>query len=167
MIVDEINWAVLQDYIYSHKYTNEHTVHGLDHWNQVEYNGLMLAKKNGADITVIRLFALFHDSCRYDDGYDPEHGPRGAAFAEELRGKLYELDDQRFDWLYHACKFHTHEISSGIVTVDTCYDADRLDLGRVSIAPAVEKMATEAGRKLVRKAKDVPIFRMREWIRSL
>lgn len=167
MIEDEINFVALQEYVYSHRLTDDYTVHGLDHWNQVEYNGLLLAKETGADSTVVRLFALFHDSCRVDDGFDPEHGPRGAALVEKLRGKLFDIDDQRFDWLYHACKYHTHEITSGIVTVDTCYDADRLDLGRVNIPPIPEKMATEAGKKMVRKMTDVPIFKVREWIRSL
>jgi len=42
-----------------------------------------------------------------------------------------------------------------------------LDLGRVNIPPVPEKMATEAGKKIVRKMKSVPIFKVREWIRSL
>ena len=33
-------------------------------------------------------------------------------------------------------------------TIDACFDADRLDLGRVNITPDPEKMATEKGKEL-------------------
>lgn len=168
MIPDsEINYVALQDYVYEHRRTDDHTVHGLDHWNQVEYNGLLLAKRTHADVTIIRLFALLHDSCRENDKYDPEHGPRGAELAKALRGQFFDLDDERFGWLYHACQNHTRETASGIVAIDTCYDADRLDLGRVGLPLDASKMATEYGKHIARISAGVPVFKMREWIRSL
>ena len=36
-------------------------------------------------------------------------------------------------------------------TVNACFDADRLDLGRVGITPNPDKMATVAGRVLAEK----------------
>lgn len=162
-----IDFAALQAIVFSQKMTSDNTVHGIDHWNQVESNALLLSHHTGADETVIRLFAIFHDSRRYDDGYDPEHGPRAAEFITQSRGNLFVLDDARFDLLYHACYYHTKEHASGDKTIDTCYDADRLDLGRVGIQPNPEKMATLYGQKIVKKSKGVPLSEMREWLNKL
>ena len=146
-------------------------VHGIEHWHQVEANGLLLAGRVvGVDVDVVRLFAIFHDSKRFDDGYDPEHGARGAEFAKECReAKLFEIDDERFDKLYHACKFHTHERRNDDVTISTCYDADRLDLGRVGIPLDPEKMATGFGSRIAKQSlkERVSVFAMREWIKNL
>jgi hypothetical protein len=77
----------------------------------VEFNGVSLAKVTHADITVVRLFALFHDSKREDDGYDGEHGERGAEFAKQcFEEKLLDITQEQFEKLYHACKFHTKDI---------------------------------------------------------
>lgn len=165
--MNTIDFAALQAFVFSQKMTSENTVHGIDHWNQVEANALLLLPHTGADETVVRLFAIFHDSRRFDDGYDPEHGPRAAEFLTECRGDLFTLDDVRFDLLYHACYFHTKERFSGDKTIDTCYDADRLDLGRVDIRPNPDKMATIFGQKLVKKSKNVPLSQMREWLNNI
>lgn len=164
MLNESIDFSAVQAFVFSQKMTPENTIHGLDHWNQVEANGLLLARKTGADEIVVRLFSFFHDSRRFDDGYDPEHGPRAAAFLTECRGELFDLDDARFDLLHHACYNHTTEHASGDKTIDTCYDADRLDLGRVGIQPKPQKMATEAGSLLVKKSANVPLSQMREWL---
>src|SRR5262245_33584211 len=44
------------------------SIHGPAHWRRVERNGLLLAERTGADMEVVRLFALFHDSRRETDG---------------------------------------------------------------------------------------------------
>ena len=36
-------------------------------------------------------------------------------------------------------------VYSGNATIDVCFDADRLDLGRVGIVPNPKRMATEQG----------------------
>ena len=48
--------------------------------------------------------------------------------------------------LCKACELHTVCHSTGNPTIDTCFDADRLDLMRVGITPDPEKMATERGK---------------------
>jgi len=164
--MEDIDFAALEEYIYENRLLDEKSVHGLSHWHQVEFNGLLLAKKTHADETVVRLFALFHDSRRIHDGYDEEHGPRGAEFAKQLRGKLFDLDDARFQKLLIACQKHTVEPSTGDSTIDTCFDADRLDLGRVSIVPDPKKMATDFGKKLASKLQNVPVKGHREWLRT-
>ena len=106
--------------------------HGISHWERVERNGLLLATPE-CDVTVIRLFAYLHDSCREDDSYDEEHGPRAAKMIEGLRETLLkDLSDEQFRMLQEACRLHTSTRSTGNPTIDACFDADRLDLGRVS-----------------------------------
>lgn len=156
----------LQEYILSHRlFISE--LHGLEHWKQVDWNGLLLATETGADIMVVRLFALFHDSKRADDGYDEEHGPRGAEFAREcFKERRLGITREQFDKLYHACKYHTTEHRSGDATIDTCYDADRLDLGRVGIKLDPMKMATDFGARIAQEALEEGIEPedMREWL---
>lgn len=131
------------------------TAHGSDHWRQVAFNGLLLARTTGADPVVVCLFALFHDARRFDEWEDPEHGPRGAELAREWRGTQYALDDARFGRLVRACRVHTSaRASTGDPTVDTCLDADRLDLARVGILPDPGRLLTDAARVLARRARD-------------
>ena len=59
-------------------------MHGVSHWERVERNGLLLATPE-CDVTVIRLFAYLHDSCRENDGNDYRHGPRAAKMMIGLR----------------------------------------------------------------------------------
>lgn len=124
--------------------------HGISHWERVERNGLLLATPE-CDVTVIRLFAYLHDSCREDDSYDEKHGPRAAKMIEGLRGTLLkDLTDEQFKLLQEACRLHTSTHRTGNPTIDACFDADRLDLGRVDIIPRPEKMATKKGKKLAK-----------------
>ncbi len=164
--MEAIDFSSLEDFVYENRLIDERSVHGLLHWHQVEFNGLLLSHETLADKTVVRLFALFHDSRRVSDGYDEEHGKLGADYAGQLFGKRFTLDKARFEKLLYACANHTTELSSGDATIDTCYDADRLDLGRVGIIPDPEKMATPFGKKLARKMQDVPPERHREWIQN-
>ncbi len=70
------------------------------------------------------------------------HGRRGAEFAGSLRGKAFDLSDHDFALLETACAFHTHSIPTDDITVQTCWDADRLDLGRVGIVPDPRYLCT-------------------------
>jgi uncharacterized protein len=106
-------------------------IHGVAHWARVLENGLRLAEVIRANIEVVQLFAVFHDSQRVTKRTDPSHGIRGASFAAELRGKLFDLDDDDFDLLFVACAGHTNRPTDDDPTVQICWDADRLDLGRV------------------------------------
>jgi uncharacterized protein len=92
------------------------------------------------------LFAVFHDACRHNEGYDLEHGSRGAILAAALRGGLYDLGDSQFRKLTVACRLHTKGRTDDDVTVQTCWDADRLDLGRVGVKPHPPYLCTEAAK---------------------
>ena len=119
--------------------------HGLPHWQRVERNGIILATSE-VNITVVRLFAYLHDKCRIDNGYDVEHGKRAAIMINGIRHILLKgLTDNEFELLSKACELHTTTLRTGNSTIDTCFDADRLDLERVGIVPHPNKMATSKG----------------------
>ena len=135
------------------------SLHGPAHWRRVERNGLLLATHTGADVTVVRLFAVFHDSRRENEGSDLEHGERGAKLAKKMRGKYFDLEDEAFERLIHACAWHTRQRHHTDPTIGTCYDADRLDLGRVAIIPSPEFMSTEFGREMARAGSIQPFLK--------
>lgn len=120
--------------------------HGAIHWARVMENGLRLAESTGAKTEVLQLFAVFHDACRLSEEEDDFHGRRGADFAARLRGTHFDVSDADFELLYEACARHTDGLVDGDVTVQTCWDADRLDLGRVGIRPATEYLCTDAAK---------------------
>lgn len=120
-------------------------IHGIAHWGRVLETGWQLAESTGADTDVVRWFAVFHDARRRNDGIDPDHGRRGAELAGRLRSRL-DLTEGQFRLLQHACVHHTDGQTEGDVTVQTCWDADRLDLWRVGITPHVAWLCTSAAR---------------------
>ena len=146
-------------------------IHGLTHWARVLENGRNLARKTGAIIEVVELFSVFHDARRLNDGWDREHGFRGAELAAQFRGTHLHLSDSDFDLLYHACRAHTDGGTAANVTVQTCWDADRLDLGRVRIDLDRNYICTEAARDSAfmtwadRRSREgfVPELIWREW----
>ena len=123
-------------------------MHGLRHWGRVVENGRKLAKLTGADVDVVELFALFHDCRRLSEGTDPGHGLRGGELAKSLlEAGVLRLSRGQFSQLHHACAHHTDGLLDGDVTVQTCWDADRLDLGRVWITPEPRYLCTAAAKK--------------------
>ena len=146
-------------------------VHGVNHWARVLENGLHLAEQTGADSEVIVLFALFHDSKRVNEDHDPHHGHRGGAFAEYLHDDLFELSKQQLRLLVRACEGHTHERTHPDITIQTCWDSDRLDLGRVGITPHPSRLCTNIAKmeKSIRWAHGrasmnfIPDFVSKDW----
>lgn len=128
--------------------------HGVVHWARVLENGLRIAEVNGADQEIVRLFAVFHDSRRVNEFRDDDHGLRGAELARSLRGTLVHLDDARFESLYEACRLHTNGLTTREPTLQACWDADRLDLGRVGITPLANRLCTDAARGLLEWSHD-------------
>lgn len=106
----------------------------------------MLADQTGANRHVVELFAFFHDSCRHNEHVDHGHGARGAALAKRLKGDYFDATDDEMDLLQYACVHHSDCMTQGDATVLTCWDADRLDLGRVGISPLAKYLCTEAAR---------------------
>jgi len=121
-------------------------IHGVAHWARVLENGLFLAGQTGANIEVVKLFAALHDARRLNDGHDPDHGPRAAQLALKMRGRLIDLPDHEFELLCRACEGHTHERTHPSITIQTCWDSDRLDLGRVGVTPHPTRLCTEVAK---------------------
>lgn len=126
-------------------------VHGMAHWRNVERNGHLLAV-DGVNLRVVSMFAYLHDKWRRDNYRDINHGIRAAHNLVPLRDTLLkELTDEEFDLLYKACKLHTVCHRTGDITIDTCFDADRLDLVRCGKQPNPRGMATMRGKELAEK----------------
>lgn len=121
-------------------------IHGIGHWGRVRANGLRLAGITGANARVVELFAVLHDSRRRSDGHDPAHGHRAAENAVRFDGDHYSLSQTELELLCQACTLHSDGHTEADVTVQVCWDADRLDLGRVGIEPSPAKLCSAAAR---------------------
>lgn len=120
--------------------------HGLSHWQRVERNGALLATPK-VNMTVVRLFAYLHDKCRIDNDRDIQHGARVVQTLCEIKHTLLkDITEDEFYMLSKACELHATALKTGNLTIDTCFDADRLDLERVGIIPDPNRMATEKGK---------------------
>ena len=135
-------------------------IHGELHWRTVGANGLWLAGSlEAADTQVVLLFALLHDTMRLNDGHDPEHGRRAAAFAGELHAEgLLGIAASQLDLLVHACAEHADGTVSTDPTVGACWDADRLDLPRVGITPRPELFSTDVARSGAHRPAEAPVL---------
>lgn len=122
-------------------------IHGTYHWARVRENGLRLATLTGANREVVELFAYLHDSKRLNDGVDPDHGRRAAEFVRTLQGSMLMLPAEDLELLVYACHHHSQDITEGEITVQTCWDADRLDLGRIGIKPRARYLCTSAAKE--------------------
>jgi uncharacterized protein len=150
-----------------------HGVHGIDHWARVLENGRRLAPLTGADPFVVDYFAIFHDARRKNEGHDPDHGKRGGQLARRLhRKRMLDLTGEQLDLLDYACEYHNHGLTEADVTVQTCWDADRLDLGRGWITRDPAKLCTQAAcdPELMAWAEDrgrreVKVSTLDEWLR--
>jgi uncharacterized protein len=121
-------------------------VHGVSHWARVLENGRRLAAACGAKLEVVELFAVLHDAKRRNEGVDFIHGPQGARFARELNGSLFHLSEPDMALLFLACDQHTNGRTDADVTIQVCWDSDRLDLGRVGIVPKPKRLCTPVAR---------------------
>jgi uncharacterized protein len=123
-------------------------IHGAPHWARVLHHGRYLAGKSGADSQVIELFALLHDSQLENEWRDPGHGVRAAEFAASLNGKLFNLTDHQLEKLIAALSGHSDGDIADDVTIQTCWDADRLDLGRVGKVPEARFLSMHAAQRI-------------------
>ena len=109
--------------------------------------GLRLAAKTGANTNLVELFAFLHDLKRENDGWDESHGERAAAFLIDNLHLLPPVSDSEFELLLFAIRHHSSGRTKGDITAQTCWDADRLDLGRIGIMPDPKYLCTDAAKK--------------------
>lgn len=147
MELPEIITPELIDYIKSTYRLNWDGLHGWSHWMRVCEIGLRIAEQNGANQDVVALFAFTHDMDRVSDGADPLHGPRAAKrIRAELQGTFFQLPEAELEQLTKAVALHTAGLIKADKTVQTCWDSDRLDLGRAGIRPAAHRLCTDEAR---------------------
>jgi uncharacterized protein len=113
-------------------------------------HALEISKLNGADLLVVELFAFLHDSRRQDEYQDPDHGKRAASYAETLRGTHFDLEDEAFLKLKEALEGHSGGGVHPDDTIQTCWDADRLDLVRLRIDPHPDYLSVFAETRIDR-----------------
>ncbi len=138
------------------------SIHGVNHWDEVYQNGMMLALQPGVDKLVVGLFAYLHDCKREDDHQDPEHGDRAADFVVWLRnsGKLEFLKHEQYHKLWLACmQHHKGVVEIEDITIGACFDADRIELIRCGMVPKVELMNTEMGIRIAQKMNELQTFK--------
>ena len=131
-------------------------IHGVYHWHRVYKNALKLASYYKIESNIFMLFALFHDSKRANDNIDPSHGSRGAKYARSLQhefSELQELSEKEFNILEYACSSHTkidfHNSLMNNLIANICWDADRLDIGRVGFDVNPDYLSTDYAKELV------------------
>lgn len=125
-------------------------IHGAPHWARVRHNGMLLLRAENnplARADVVELFALLHDHQRLNDGHDPDHGYRAALAINELRGKCFDMDDAGCALLAGALEGHSSGRTEADISVQICWDSDRLDLGRVAIYPDARYLCTASARR--------------------
>lgn len=64
---------------------------------------------------------------------------------------MFDVTDSQLDLLDYAIRHHTDGLRANDATIGACWDADRLDLGRVGISPSPEFMSTLPGRDAAQK----------------
>ena len=143
------NKQAILKYIEGKLNVNISGLHGINHWSRVEKLGYYLAKSNGSDIIVLSLFAYTHDLGRIDDDEDIDHGIRSARIVKDLYDqKIINISSVQFEQLMYACSYHSLKSAhSEDVTIQTCWDADRLDLWRDGIQPIPELLFTQEAKK--------------------
>lgn len=119
-------------------------IHGAAHWGRVRHHGFSVGKLVGANLLVVELFAFLHDSRRIHDGRDECHGDRAAESVAVLNGLYFNLDAHARDQLIEAIALHSDGLMHRDPTIQTCWDADRLDLCRVGVLPSPRRISDAA-----------------------
>lgn len=143
-----INVPHLRRFLRNHFRLDWLGIHGAPHWARVLLNGTKLCAAEGARLDVITLFAFLHDHERFDDHGDPLHGARAVESAIKLReeGSYFTIDNEGFELLLIAMYGHSGGGTHSDITVQVCYDSDRLDLGRVGVMPDPKYLCTNTAK---------------------
>lgn len=125
-----------------------HGWHGIAHWSRVWRNARELCEVMNVDPTVPCLFAFLHDSQRYDEGADSQHGPRAVLWLEGLYAqRKLAISPIELHVLCKAIDGHSDGETEASRVVQICWDSDRLDLGRVGVRPDPRYLCTEHAKK--------------------
>jgi uncharacterized protein len=124
------------------------SIHGISHWSRVWRNGRELCEAMDVEPTVPCLFAFLHDSQRYEDGRDIEHGERACIWLERLFvERKINCSASNFHLLCLAIAGHSFGETEADPVVQVCWDSDRLDLGRCGTMPDAMYLCTSHAKK--------------------
>ena len=146
--------------------------HGFLHSKYVEAFGLLMveeyAKENIiVDKDVVQWFAYLHDIMNNGINND-NHGEKAANYIDEVRNiYLQDLSESQIEKLKKACALHSTTIATGDITIDVCFDADRLDSPKFDRVTDPEKMATRIGKDLAHARIDALRLYVKPFVRDL
>ena len=147
-MTNTIDKKPLLDFVLAQLQINKEGIHGTSHWARVRHHGITVGKERDADLLVIELFAFLHDSQRENEWHDPLHGTRAADFAASLNSVYFDLNSSQLDKLCYAMTLHSDGHVHTDATIQSCWDADRLDLGRADIYPSDKFLSSEAAKHI-------------------
>ena len=114
----------------------------------IQYTGRLWQVLRTLIYGTVEQFSLLHHTQRRNERRDPSHGRRAARYAKFLRGVWFDLPDKEMELLTEALKYHSDGYTEADITVQVCWDADRLDLGRVGIKPAPHRLCTASAKSV-------------------
>ena len=97
-----------------------------------------------ASLQIVEMFCLLHDTQRHNEKRDPEHGARAADYAHSIQGKCSDPSSADMELLDEALRYHSDGYTEADITVQVCWDADRLDSARVGIKPVTHRLCTNS-----------------------
>ena len=142
--------AEVLDHLKSVFRLNWQGIHGLPHWARVMRYGLRIATREGGDPWVVAWFAVLHDHQRWDEGRDRDHGVRAADAMDAIqdRGWFSDLNATQLALIEEAIRHHSDGWVHSDPSIGACWDADRLDLVRLGIAPSHGLLSTNTAKKM-------------------
>ena len=109
-------------------------------------------------------FAISHDFQRRTDSIDPQHGPRAAKKLKANPKLCDALTEEQLNDLVYACQTHTGGRKAPNMVVGICWDADRLDIGRVGIMPDPQYLTSETAKEIaisIKAEEELLLYRRR------
>jgi len=142
---------------------NLYGYHGIYHWQRVFLNTQKLAKYYNVQSEVFELFSILHDSKRENEHLDINHGKRASEFVKKLIEEKYiKLNTRDEEQLIYACANHTKpDVTNPFyndIIVQICFDADKMDIGRVGIVPDEKYFLTQYAKELIINSRNKQIY---------
>jgi uncharacterized protein len=126
-------------------------LHGRKHYANVMRAGLELAAHYNLNPKLFKYFAYLHDSCRHNEDYDPNHGPRASEYINKIKDLIDLCTVERWQ-LQSACALHTSAKpwdNKKYTLFEKCaFDADRSDIGRVCLEVDPKYLFTQKGKEI-------------------
>ena len=80
----------------------------------------LLAGMESANLSVVELFCMLHDTQHRNERRDPSHGRRAARHARSLRCTWFDISDEEMSLMTEALKYHSDGYTRADFTVQVC-----------------------------------------------